>query len=143
MTTQHTKRSNLDLDLDRERGAVTAMVIVIVAIAMSAVALVYDLGMAAVARSEVADAAATLARAGATQLGRDSSGEQIETGEAFERMELLADERWPHLDWSAAVGADAVTVTVTVTGRYEAVFMDAFGWDGADLELTHSAVTRR
>lgn len=124
-----------------DRGAVTAMVIVIIGVAMAAVGLVYDLGMAAVARSEAADAASTLARAGASQLDRDIDGEHVRSADATQRIELLAAERWPQFNWIVTVTVDEVTVTVT--GRYDAVVMNAFGWHGTDLEVTHSATTRR
>jgi len=120
-----------------ERGAATVWVLMVVAIALAGASLLYDLGLAAVARSNAADAATSLARAGATEVDNGSSP-FVNTDEARDVIEVMANERWPDLDWDVIFTAEQVIVTVS--GTYDARLAGpALGWTGTDYQVSSAA----
>ena len=120
----------------RERGGATVFVMMLVGVALAGAALSFDLGSAAVQRSAAADAATAIAKAGATELFV-SDATSVDSTRALAVMGELAEEQWPDLQWDAVITAQQVVVTVN--GSYEAKLLDAFGWSGAEFEVSSRA----
>lgn len=99
--------------------------------------LVYDGSGAATTRSEIIDAAWSLARTGAAQTIAEGEGVVVNADAAHAAIEEAASRQWPEFEVRSTIAADGVTVTVT--GSYEPVLLHLLGFDDWDLAATRSS----
>lgn len=114
-----------------ERGSVTVWVAVLLGfILIGFGGLVHDASGAATQRSEIIDAAWSLARTGASQTIATATGVVIEPTAAQAAIDTAAARQWPELSIRSTISADQVTVTVA--GAYSPKLLSALGvgeWD--------------
>ena len=121
-----------------ERGAMTVWVAVLLGFMLVGFGgLVYDGSGAATMRSEVIDAAWSLARTGAAQTVAETEGVVVDADAAHAAIEEAASRQWPEFEVQSTVGSDGVTVTVT--GSYEPALLHLLGYDDWDLSATRSS----
>jgi len=123
------------INLRDERGSTTVWVAVLLgSMLVGFGGLVYDAGGAATTRSEINDAAWSLARTGASQLELNGS---IDVAAAEAAINESASRQWPDMTITTTVGVDQVTVTIN--GTYTPQILSVVGVGPWDLTATRTS----